>query len=245
MSDTESEQVLVWMEEYPYFVLPYFMEARRRGEKDALFGAALLAPNRILLKRYVEGTILLRDKVQHQGWQKEVPDPREKPRNAANWSFSLVDFDELSGSPQVKTVPFCVYDPPGTGPKDEYLDFLIKIQTARYLVPLRNPVKKRAGEEEMDNKGKEGINGDPLEMLTELLEARKPLVPTLQEIAAPDSAALDSVEATEDMVTETLARLHIKQGNTQAAIRIYRKLSLLFPEKSAYFEGQIEKIASS
>jgi hypothetical protein len=43
-------------------------------------------------------------------------------------------------------------------------------------------------------------------------------------------------------VTETLARIYIKQGYYSRAIDIYEKLSLKFPEKSSYFASQIDKV---
>jgi hypothetical protein len=47
-----------------------------------------------------------------------------------------------------------------------------------------------------------------------------------------------------DIVSETLARLYLEQGNTTKARMVYAKLSLLFPEKSSYFAAQIEKTSN-
>ncbi len=47
---------------------------------------------------------------------------------------------------------------------------------------------------------------------------------------------------TEELVTETLARIYLNQGHYQKAIGVMEKLSLKYPEKNIYFAGQIEKI---
>ncbi|MEM1328231.1 MAG: hypothetical protein AAGI23_19915 [Bacteroidota bacterium] len=51
-----------------------------------------------------------------------------------------------------------------------------------------------------------------------------------------------SVEESEEIVTETLAELLVSQGRFQRAIEVYERLSLLFPEKSRFFAAQIEEL---
>jgi len=51
-----------------------------------------------------------------------------------------------------------------------------------------------------------------------------------------------SSELNSEIVSESLANLLADQGHSKKAKEMYTKLSLIFPEKSAYFASQIEKI---
>ncbi len=65
-------------------------------------------------------------------------------------------------------------------------------------------------------------------------------MPSKSEFFSPVNIARVSVIDTDEVVSETLAKIYVKQGNISKALKIYEKLTLKYPEKSTYFAAQID-----
>lgn len=72
-----------------------------------------------------------------------------------------------------------------------------------------------------------------------IMQPRTPVTDSNEEQLPP----LDEEhKESDDFITETLARIYLKQGFYQKAIKAFQRLSLKYPEKSIYFARQIEEI---
>ncbi len=70
----------------------------------------------------------------------------------------------------------------------------------------------------------------------------KRIEPVLGSGAVSVDIAAKSLEEKEDLITETLASIYIKQKNFVKARDIFERLRLKYPEKSVYFARRIEEI---
>jgi hypothetical protein len=93
--------------------------------------------------------------------------------------------------------------------------------------------------------------GRQLKSFTEWLKTMKRLpqteIPKIADIASEkkvEQMAEHSIDQG-DVITETMAEVWIKQGNMEKAIETYNKLSLLNPDKSAYFASLAEQLKNS
>lgn len=99
------------------------------------------------------------------------------------------------------------------------------------------------------------LNGEPkdkltrqLKSFTDWLKVMKKINPDKLKEAEEDDAekevqgfAQTSI-LEKEVVTEAMAEVWLKQGNTPKALEMYEKLSLLNPSKNAYFAARIKQI---
>jgi hypothetical protein len=82
---------------------------------------------------------------------------------------------------------------------------------------------------------------DWLKVMRRLPQKNREIIPDIAAEHQVQAIAAHSIERRE-VVTETMAEVLAKQGMREKATEMYRKLSLLEPEKSAYFAEKIEQL---
>lgn len=235
---------------YPYFAAARFLKAKAVPTTYNMGLASAYAPSRALFKSFMEGEKSVRELenrtvMDTEETQIDIPTTQQKHQ-----LFCMTAV--LSHEPtEAQDMPFSILIPDAKQTYQGFLDTLIKEKVQKYLdLPnqisvqisqkqgLEEPAIKPSSQslEPTDNKAEELIQ----RFLDNNPKIKRPKIgkePANQAMGEDKSVNLD-----EEIVSETLAKIHLKQNNIAEALRIYRKLSLLFPEKSAYFDAQISEI---
>jgi hypothetical protein len=82
---------------------------------------------------------------------------------------------------------------------------------------------------------------DWLKVMRKLPQKNNEIVPDIAAEHQVRAIAAHSIEGKE-VVTETMAEVLVKQGMREKAMEVYRKLSLLDPDKIAYFANKIDQL---
>lgn len=104
----------------------------------------------------------------------------------------------------------------------------LELEAAEALIPEMH-------EEEKEAAGKESL-------LDEFLKKDPRIIPDSEDHSEAVRIAEKSNREDSGIMSETLARIYIMQGNTRKARQVYERLRLKYPEKSTYFAGLIEEI---
>ena len=85
----------------------------------------------------------------------------------------------------------------------------------------------------------------PLENKIDIIDDfidKSPSIPRIDKNDETSNLELENVFSPEELMTETLAKVFLKQKKYEKALKAYRILSLKYPEKNAFFAVQIKKI---
>lgn len=134
--------------------------------------------------------------------------------------------------------------------KNETHSFSDWLKISKNIKITENKIENSSSEKKQGKKGHVSLSGkveNPLSnsIIDKFIKASPRIVPSRIEFYSPINMARQSVQMPEDIASETLAGIYLKQGDIQRARKMYEILMLNNPEKSTYFASLIEKINSN
>lgn len=93
-------------------------------------------------------------------------------------------------------------------------------------------------EEPKENKGK----AKGMDLIDSFLSQDPKIIPNASKKHKNIDLSEQKEDSNEDILSETLAKIYIKQGHKSKAISIFEKLRLKYPEKNAYFARRISEL---
>ncbi len=211
-------QMALLIEKYPYFQLPRFFltkslkDQNKNGLDIALNQLALYTANRGLLKQKIESKVKPAKKVKDT----KLTNPPKKVQNNPQPPVK----DKKLKSKSNKKVPVS---------QDLKLSFLDWIKYTEENQNIQYQESKKS--EPLKNK---------LSIIDRFIDA-DPKISPLENTETIDSVIKGDFNS-EELMTESLAKILLRQKKYKKAIRAYKILSLKYPEKNVFFAGQIQKI---
>jgi len=123
-----------------------------------------------------------------------------------------------------------------------YLRYLDNIRSTQISPEIKALSLERKKDQPLP--GKEGIRSsrieDNLDELAEKISRAK--IPVVPETDVPGKYEADEMPETSFIVSETLAKIYLSQGEINEAIKVYEKLSKKEPSKAEYFSQKISEL---
>ena len=151
----------------------------------------------------------------HKDKKKELIDKSSKPEKIESETAPSIDSPENENYPDYEEEDPVVIK-----------DFLTRLEESN------PPPKKKLKKEEQEKLIEKFIQSDP----------QMQNVRSSKELTEKKDLSAPSVKFRDDIISENLASIMIKQGKHETAIDIYKKLIWKFPQKKAYFATQIEEL---
>ncbi len=256
--------------EYPYSATLRMLYLKGlKNEKDVAFDkelkkAAISIPDRTVLfqllkeskqneqqKEIISDLVESKDEkhaLEERQLQKEIQEEPEEIKLTSESQRKTDDSEEIRMDKEIKSTVI------GSQYILEVSDELPAIED---LMPKAKKKKKIPASEKIESKSKDekfdffsfvqgkkdaAKESKKDKRLQEFIAKKEKALKGKQAIFSTEKIAEKSLQENEDLVTETLAEIFVKQKKYGKAIKAYKRLSLKFPEKSVYFAARLKKV---
>ena len=246
------------IEKYPYFQLPRFFYAKSLKDQNkndlsiALNKLALYTADREVLIENIESTFKLTPKTKPSVKIKKNSIKKTEIIEKGVPFTSLMDekseqikvktdkiqkenpafhLEKIKKKAQKKSISKKTQD--GTSKEDLKLSFIDWIEFTEQ--------RKKQSVDALQSKQDEPLR-DKLQIIDRFIETNPKIPPVGKTEIIPKD--LNEDFNSKELMTETLAKVLVKQKKYKMAIKAYRILSLKYPEKNVFFAEQIQKINS-
>ena len=203
-------------EEYPYFQLPYFYHTKSLKEQGSDQYEKFL--NKLALKT-LDRSVL-----------KKSMEVEFKPNNSIETINQIIE----TNSPEIEEKTEEVFSKESLEKKEINNLKLSFVEWIKYTDENTINLEKKVLEDE-----KSPLQ-DKLSIINQFIENDPKISPVKKSENTISQIKFD--DYTDDLMTETLAKVLVKQKKYKKAIRAYKILRLKYPEKNVLFATQIEKI---
>ena len=244
ISDLESV-----VEAFPYCQISHLMLAKKLRQTDSMLFeeqlnlTAAYAPSRKILFDLIEGNAIDVEGAKIQARDQRVSEEKERSSELSETTANdhpkggSIESTEEVQLEQIIRSESAIYD---IGHLEEGV---INLDESRVAKIDEHAMQTFSDWIQIIDQVKSPINNDPETLIQKFID-EEPRIGSIKvvesesmNLAKPSSSALDV-----PFVTETLAKIHLDQGNRTKAVEIYEALKLKYPEKSPYFAAQIEFI---
>ncbi len=257
LTDVSTDKLRQVVEQYPYYGAVSFLLAKKlfftdeADKQKALHKAALHFSNELWLNYNLnDDSVNTKTESSAGKWKENIQ--TEEP--IAEESDELLYDEESDNEPLEDTAEEAILSNKiNSLLQQQASEFEKPIDVALTEIPIENVPFHRIdyfesqGIKLEENKPADKL-GSQLKRFTDWLKQMKSINPNPAELK-PDVAGEEAVQhiaahsnESEEIITETMADVLVKQGKPEHAIEIYEKLSFNNPSKTAYFAAKIEEL---
>lgn len=241
--ETLVSKMAVFIEKYPYFQLPRFIytksliDQNKDPSNSALNQLSLYTSDRAVLKNGIESPFTFTTK-SNDLIEKSNTTVEDKVDKEVEISETIERDIILHKEPSEATIPSTDKTTAGEKPASDVAD--LKMSFTEWVVyTTDNEYTEQTVDIKEEENEKQPLS-DKLPIIDRFIAADPKIAPV--EKGATNNIVNQGDFYSEELMTETLAKLLVKQKKYKKAIKAYKILSLKYPEKNVFFAGRIQDI---